>query len=182
MPRERKNAKKDDGEGGTKAKKRRGSNAPSASGPGNQMLPQSYSDNQTVYASNPFDDMPPHPNNRPPQGQMMPNRMQMGPGGMFGGPPGSHMMGGTVYPPEQNRIKNPANPNAPPTYPCGVCHKEVNEQDQAILCESGCNFWFHRVCTGLSDYAYALLNEEIYAEWVCNGCVQKNIPLVKCKP
>lgn len=49
-----------------------------------------------------------------------------------------------VYPPEQSMVFNPQNPNAPPIYPCGVCHKEVHDNDQAILCESGCNFWFHR--------------------------------------
>lgn len=41
-------------------------------------------------------------------------------------------------------VFNPQNPNAPPIYPCGICHKEVHDNDQAILCESGCNFWFHR--------------------------------------
>ncbi|KAJ8981952.1 hypothetical protein NQ317_002124 [Molorchus minor] len=36
-------------------------------------------------------------------------------------------------------------PERAPIYPCGVCHKEVHDNDQAILCESGCNFWFHRL-------------------------------------
>jgi len=49
-----------------------------------------------------------------------------------------------IYPPDQSMVFNPQNPNAPPIYPCGVCHKEVHDNDQAILCESGCNFWFHR--------------------------------------
>lgn len=49
-----------------------------------------------------------------------------------------------VYPPDQPMVFNPQNPNAPPIYPCGTCHKEVHDNDQAILCESGCNFWFHR--------------------------------------
>lgn len=49
-----------------------------------------------------------------------------------------------IYPPDQPMVFNPQNPNAPPIYPCGVCHKEVHDNDQAILCESGCNFWFHR--------------------------------------
>uniref|UniRef100_A0A023F2P4 Putative vesicle coat complex copii subunit sec24/subunit sfb2 n=1 Tax=Triatoma infestans TaxID=30076 RepID=A0A023F2P4_TRIIF len=90
---------------------------------------------------------------------------------------------GKVYPVDQPMVFNPQNPNAPPIYPCGVCHKEVHDNDQAILCESGCNFWFHRVCTGLTEAAYQLLTAEVYAEWVCDKCLTtKNIPLVKFKP
>jgi hypothetical protein len=119
-------------------------------------------------------------------------------GGGYGPPPGPHQMGppppnmkggggpmmsGKVYPADQPRVFNSANPNAPPIYPCGICHKEVHDNDQAILCESGCNFWYHRACTGLSDSAYAFLNEEIYAEWACDNCMaSKSVPLVKCKP
>lgn len=90
---------------------------------------------------------------------------------------------GKVYPANQPMIFNPQNPNAPPIYPCGICHKEVHDNDQAILCESGCNFWFHRVCTGLTEGAYFLLTAEVYAEWVCDRCLSvKDIPLVKVKP
>ena len=88
-----------------------------------------------------------------------------------------------VYPPGQPMVFNPQNPNAPPIYPCGICHKEVHENDQAILCESGCNFWFHRVCTGLEEAAFHFLTQEIYAEWVCDNCFKgKDVPLVKFKP
>lgn len=178
MPRERK--KKDDGEGGTKAKKRRSSAATTAaagqSAAGTPILPPNYADNQTLFASNPFDDYPPPGHPQPPPGHMMPFGGQAGKG--VAGP----MMTGKVYPADQHRVFNSANPNAPPIYPCGICHKEVNEQDQAILCESGCNFWYHRACTGLTDFAYALLTEEIYAEWACERCMSKMIPLVKCKP
>lgn len=88
-----------------------------------------------------------------------------------------------IYPPNQPMVFNPANPNAPPIYPCGVCHKEIHDNDQAILCESGCNFWFHRACTGLTDLAYLMLTKEVYAEWVCDKCLAtRNIPLVKMKP
>ena len=42
---------------------------------------------------------------------------------------------------------------------------------------------FHRICTGLTEAAYHLLTAEVYAEWVCDKCLQsKNIPLVKFKP
>ena len=106
-----------------------------------------------------------------------PGPMNPGVGGM--GPQGS----GKVYPPNQPMVFNPSNPNAPPIYPCGICHKEVHDNDQAILCESGCNFWFHRVCTGLTESAFLMLTKDVYAEWVCDKCLSsKNIPLVKMKP
>lgn len=111
---------------------------------------------------------------------------------MYPGPPKPNMppmhpqMGlghSRIYPPNQPMVFNSANPNAPPIYPCGVCHKEIHDNDQAILCESGCNFWFHRACTGLTDMAYLLLTKEVYAEWVCDKCLAtRNIPLVKMKP
>ena len=177
MPRERK--KKDDGEGGgggSKAKKRRSSAAAAAaaqSSGGGQVMPPTYADNQTIFASNPFDDYPPSGH---PSGHVMPPFAAQS--SKAGG-----MVGGKGYPPEQHRVLPIRKPsNAPPVYPCGICHKEVNEQDQAILCESGCNYWYHRACTGLTDYAYTLLTDEIYAEWACERCMDKRIPLVKCKP
>ena len=89
---------------------------------------------------------------------------------------------GKMYPPNQSTIFNSTNPNAPPIYPCGICHKEVHDSDQAILCESGCNFWYHRICTGLRDAAYCMLTQEVYAEWVCDNCVStKDIAVVKFK-
>ena len=33
------------------------------------------------------------------------------------------------------------NPNAPPIYPCGICHKEVHDNDQVYYTQS-----FFRVC------------------------------------
>lgn len=73
-----------------------------------------------------------------------PNGMQGSPMGMYGPPKPMPVSAGKVYPADQPMVFNPQNPNAPPIYPCGVCHKEVHENDQALLCESGCNFWFHR--------------------------------------
>lgn len=109
--------------------------------------------------------------------------MQMGHPHNYPGPKPMPVSAGKVYPADQPMVFNPQNPNAPPIYPCGICHKEVHDNDQAILCESGCNFWFHRVCTGLTEAAYQLLTAEVYAEWVCDKCLaSKNIPLVKFKP
>merc|ERR1719431_2178090 len=101
----------------------------------------------------------------------------------MGGPSPLSMSSEKIYPSDQPMVFNPQNPNAPPIYPCGICHKEVHDNDQAILCESGCNFWFHRVCTGLVEAAFHFLTQEIYAEWVCDRCFsQKEVPLVKFKP
>ena len=129
-----------------------------------------------------------------------PNSVPMGPSSHDGPPLGSNGMGSMssmgpsdspltamssekVYPPGQPMVFNPQNPSAPPIYPCSVCHKEVKDNDQAILCESGCNFWFHRVCTGLDESAFYFLTQEIYAEWVCDKCFgTKDVPLVKFKP
>ncbi|XP_020897414.1 uncharacterized protein LOC110236280 isoform X2 [Exaiptasia diaphana] len=69
---------------------------------------------------------------------------------------------------------------AEPVYPCGICQKEVDDNDEAILCETGCGKWYHRVCTGLTVAAYHMLTNSTSAEWVCNSCIEtKNIPLVK---
>lgn len=124
---------------------------------------------------NVFDEMP----GRPSPGMHM---HKMGPQVPAMQPSHSHGPG-KVYPPNQPMVFNPSNPNAPPIYPCGVCHKEVHENEQAILCESGCNFWFHRLCTGLTEDAFTMLKSEVYAEWVCDRCLHtKNIPLLKVKP
>jgi len=124
------------------------------------------------------------PGGPPPQGPPM-----MGPGGpmqQWNGPskpPIPPIQTGKIYPEGQPMIFNPQNPNAPAIFPCGSCHKEVHDNDQAIPCESGCHFWYHRVCTGLTEAAFYYLNQEVYAEWVCDGCLStKNIPLVKFKP
>lgn len=92
------------------------------------------------------------------------------------------MGNGKTYPSSASMVFNSSNPNAPPIYPCGICHKEVHDNDHAILCESGCNFWYHRACTGLTEPAFVMLTQEVYAEWACDGCLQtRNIPLVKMK-
>ena len=91
--------------------------------------------------------------------------------------------GGKVYPPNQPLIYNSQNPNAPPIHPCGVCQREVQgDGDEALLCESGCNFWFHRVCINMSPDAYNLLRNEPYTEWVCDICMRgKGIPPIKLR-
>ncbi|XP_077988838.1 uncharacterized protein LOC144443273 [Glandiceps talaboti] len=84
--------------------------------------------------------------------------------------------------PLQPVILNPNDPSAPAIYPCGICHREVHDNDDAILCESSCNFWFHRICTGMTEAAYTLLTAEQSAEWVCDKCIaKKKTPMVRIK-
>ena len=115
----------------------------------------------------------------PPQGMMPPPSTPQNSGG-GGGPPNP---GGKVFPPNQPMIFNPQNPNAPPIHICGVCHHEVQgDFEEALMCESGCCFWYHRTCVGLSPEAYHFLKNEILAEWVCENCyLSKRVPTVKHK-
>lgn len=133
-------------------------------------------------------------NQNPYQYQGMPGGPMQGPMGPGPGPhmphrmpqpnqmPPSSMGNGKTYHMSQSMVFNHSNPNAPPIYPCGICHKEVHDNDQAIMCESGCNFWYHRSCTGLTEAAFVMLTQEPYAEWACDGCLAtRSIPLVKIK-
>ncbi|XP_005089718.1 protein pygopus [Aplysia californica] len=152
--------------------------------PGPSPPPVSTSASNIV-AQNPFDDVLPSSNSMQPkpQQQLPPPHSQPQPGSLPPGPGPGPSPHGKIYPPNQPMVFNPSNPSAPPIYPCGVCHKEVHENDQAVLCESGCNFWFHRMCAGLSHDAFSMLKAEVYAEWVCDRCLNtKEIPLVKLKP
>jgi len=197
MPRERRTAAKfkgdPDGPGDLKnsgqpespsSKKRRTGNTPNQASPALPDLvpPQPVTGfGETIIASNPFDDTIPASTVAHVPTMPMPGMAHM-PGPPLHTKP-VPMSSGKVYPPDQPMVFNPQNPNAPPIYPCGICHKEVHDNDQAILCESGCNFWFHRICTGLTEAAFHLLTAEVYAEWVCDKCLSsKNIPLVKFKP
>ncbi len=124
--------------------------------------------------------MPPGMMGGPPHGHHGGHPM-MGPPGQMGGPQPPN--GGKIYPPNQPMIFNPQNPNAPPIHPCGVCHREVQgDSEEGLMCESGCNFWFHRICIQMSPEAYHFLKNEVYAEWVCDTCIQtKRIAPIKFK-
>ncbi|XP_060734374.1 pygopus homolog 1 [Tachysurus vachellii] len=60
-----------------------------------------------------------------------------------------------------------------PVYPCGICLGEVNDDQEAILCEASCQKWFHRVCTGMTETAYNLLTAEAAAVWGCDSCMDE---------
>lgn len=128
----------------------------SNNGPNPNSMPVSSSGGPVMNNANAIN-TPMSQNNQMPHqmGPMMnmmsnnPGQMNMGPNqgppmGMYGGPKPMPVSAGKVYPVDTPMVFNPQNPNAPPIYPCGVCHKEVHDNDQGLLCESGCNFWFHR--------------------------------------
>ncbi|KAJ8272392.1 hypothetical protein COCON_G00112510 [Conger conger] len=75
--------------------------------------------------------------------------------------------------------KGVAHPNRPshsstePVYPCGICLSEVNDDQEAILCEASCQKWFHRICTGMTETAYNLLTAEVSAVWGCDTCMEE---------
>ncbi|KAF7698774.1 pygopus homolog 1 [Silurus meridionalis] len=74
-----------------------------------------------------------------------------------------------------NRKRNRTSNSAPsePVYPCGICLGEVNDDQEAILCEALCQKWFHRVCTGMTETAYNLLTAETDAVWGCDACMDQ---------
>ncbi|XP_063295106.1 pygopus homolog 2 isoform X1 [Pelobates fuscus] len=82
--------------------------------------------------------------------------------------------------PEVNSIPPPSKPTGnsghqpPPglVYPCGACRNEVNDDQDAILCEASCQKWFHRECTGMTESAYSLLTRESSAVWACDYCLK----------
>lgn len=55
-------------------------------------------------------------------------------------------------------------------YPCGICQSEVEENDNALLCDT-CNLWCHTNCCGMSNQNYDLLcNKSKSFSWICFQC------------
>ncbi|XP_003381121.1 protein pygopus [Trichinella spiralis] len=148
----------------------------------------------TVVLSNPFDDTPtkkcttPTVLVGPMQAKQAPGYMPVNSMAMMmqvenGAPPPLNSLSSLsarVYPSDQPMIFTSSNPNAPPICPCGKCHREIHDNDQAIQCYRGCKFWFHRTCVGLLEEAWHMVINEPYAEWVCDSCLAtKQIPCIK---
>lgn len=72
---------------------------------------------------------------------------------------------------KRNRVSGSA--PSEPLYPCGICLREVNDDQEAILCEASCQKWFHRMCTGMTETAYNLLTAETDAVWGCDACMDQ---------
>ncbi|XP_003385401.1 PREDICTED: pygopus homolog 2-like [Amphimedon queenslandica] len=84
---------------------------------------------------------------------------------------------------EEDEELTPSPPPPLKDFPCGICFEEVKDEDEGILCESGCDKWYHRQCAGMSKNAYDLLTREDSAEWACDTCIKKNnIPMTKMVP
>ncbi|XP_073785692.1 pygopus homolog 1 isoform X1 [Danio rerio] len=72
-----------------------------------------------------------------------------------------------------NKVKRRStSSSSEPVFPCGICLNEVNDDQEAILCEASCQKWFHRVCTGMTETAYNLLTAETSAVWGCDTCME----------
>ena len=55
-----------------------------------------------------------------------------------------------------------------PTYPCGLCEKNVRS-NKATLCCDICDTWNHRKCLDMPLSVYRRLGKGD-EEWYCNGC------------
>ena len=60
----------------------------------------------------------------------------------------------------------------PEDYDCGICDKEVEENDKAIDCDI-CKKWCHIKCINMSEETYDSLPEEKF-DWVCIRCKEKS--------
>ena len=54
--------------------------------------------------------------------------------------------------------------------PCGICHKSVNDNQKAILCNT-CDLWIHRKCNGTTVKEYEMYcKEDDNIPWMCILC------------
>ena len=85
-----------------------------------------------------------------------------------------------LYPSGQSLVLNPEDPNGEPIYSCGKCQRQVNVEEQAILCQAGCTFWYHLACTDLSQFAFEQLCNISNSLFACDSCMETNQDL-HCK-
>ncbi|KAI5940688.1 Pygopus2 [Manis javanica] len=126
-----------------------------------------------LVASNPFEDdfgAPKEPHSGSPAAAVNGNQPSFPPNssGRSGGTPDAN----SLAPP--GKAGGGSGPQPPPglVYPCGACRSEVNDDQDAILCEASCQKWFHRECTGMTESAYGLLTTEASAVWACDLCLK----------
>lgn len=64
---------------------------------------------------------------------------------------------------------------------CAECRQPIYQNEPKMMCRAGCDSYYHRSCSGLSELACELLLRESSAEWVCNRCVcsDRKIPVVR---
>ena len=62
-----------------------------------------------------------------------------------------------------------------PQYLCGVCGKEVSDDDTALQCEGLCQNWHHTGCVDVDNDLYTFLTEsEVF--WECPKCNPSGMP------
>ncbi|NXL97813.1 PYGO2 protein, partial [Tyrannus savana] len=149
--------------------------APGQMGPAFSMAPQNPNYVQgggLGFAGQPFS-QPLGQNFSPPMGQLMQGPPGFGPGGAARGS-GTPDTNSLPLPPPGKAPGAPSSHQPPPglVYPCGACRNEVNDDQDAILCEASCQKWFHRECTGMTENAYGLLTTEASAVWACDFCLK----------
>ena len=56
---------------------------------------------------------------------------------------------------------------------CKKCSKIVNSADEAVICEAGCQGWWHIRCVGITKEAYVVMKDTEQLEWKCRLCKDK---------
>ena len=66
----------------------------------------------------------------------------------------------------------------PATYPCTQCSKEVQDQDEAILCDK-CERWSHATCCGLDTNEYQVHLQALgdRQEWLRTSCTDDQMTI-----
>lgn len=54
---------------------------------------------------------------------------------------------------------------------CADCRQPIHTSELRIMCR-GCDSYYHRRCSGLTQLACELLLNEPVAEWACNRCFE----------
>ena len=77
----------------------------------------------------------------------------------------------------------PAADDPHPRYPCGTCHRVVDERNKAIQCDL-CNYWNHIGCDGIEPYDYDKLKKLPQAQrdkiiHYCKQCLEDAVPFQK---
>lgn len=109
--------------------------------------------------------------------QVNDNRSQQVPvSGVFQNMPNGRMSTG-----DQQSLSSPRNQTAQPPYQhqgnqfeispqCPKCLCLVSPTNRSVQCNGPCMRLFHQNCTGLLPRAFALLEEDPSAKWVCGAC------------
>ena len=57
------------------------------------------------------------------------------------------------------------------SYPCGICEIKLTENDPSIMCEGGCESWFHLPCANMSEDEFQTIINNSNAFWECAACL-----------